>query len=349
MTGPTPARVLRAAARPTPTRDDGLAAAGTRAAGGGDRRSACRLPGVPVPPRLPQPAWAAGRRGWARDNGPGAREQRLWAGVGREPREGAAGAPGPRSARGAGTPPPYGRPGGRRGLSAAGRRASAYLDEELDDRLFVLLLQPIQRHRQRHDRFGCAPWTAAAAAAPAPGLLRLRVPAALRCASLDSPGVELASASPAQHCPTPRARLGGGPSPSHFKPRGGARGRGLVGGVAKALRLGTLEETGRTKLGGCGFGRGRWRSSGSGSGWAGLRATPPEGAGGKFPRGPEPDTASRRGAGASSQQLLLAPCPVTSCLRLAWGGEEAPPALSPRCSPLDSALFRSGHLPNSLC
>lgn len=33
------------------------------------------LSGVPVPPRLPRPASAAGRRGWAQDNGPGAREQ----------------------------------------------------------------------------------------------------------------------------------------------------------------------------------------------------------------------------------------------------------------------------------
>lgn len=233
VTGPTPTRVLRAAARPTQTRDDCLSSAGAGAAEGGDRRSACRLPGVPVPPRLPRPAWAAGRRGWARDNGPGAREQLLWA-EGRAPREGAEGAPGPRSARGAGTPPPHGRRGGRRGLRAAGRRTSAHLDEELDDGLFVLLLQPVQRHRQRHGRLGCAPWTAAAVAAPAPGLLGLRAPAALRCASLDSPGVELASASPAQHRPTPRARLGGCPSLSRFKPRGGAQGRGFVGAGAGA-------------------------------------------------------------------------------------------------------------------
>lgn len=82
------------------------------------------------------------------------------------------------------------------------------------------------------------------------GLLGLRAPAALRCASLDSPGVELASGSAAQHRPTPRARLEGGPSPSHFKPRGGDRGRGLAGGGAKALRLRTPEETGRPKPGG---------------------------------------------------------------------------------------------------
>ena len=38
---------------------------------------------------------------------------------------------------------------------------TASLDEELDEGLFVLLLQPVQRHRQRHGRFGWAPRTAA--------------------------------------------------------------------------------------------------------------------------------------------------------------------------------------------
>lgn len=65
---------------------------------------------------------------------------------------------------------------------------SAHLDEELDEGLFVLLLQPVQGHRQRHGRLRWAPRTAAAAVAS--GLLWLRVPAARSLArSLDSPGV----------------------------------------------------------------------------------------------------------------------------------------------------------------
>jgi hypothetical protein len=84
--------------------------------------------------------------------------------------------------------------------------------------------------------------------------------------------------------------------------------------------------------------------------WAGLRATPPEGAKGKFPRGPEPDTASLRSAGVSS--AAVAGCvPGDLMPPPAWRGEEAPAAFSPhRLQPLDSVLFpRRGHLPSSLC
>lgn len=257
VTGPTPTRVLRAAARPTQTRDDCLSSAGAGAAEGGDRRSTCRLPGVPVPPRLPRPAWAAGRRGWARDNGPGAREQLLWA-EGRAPREGAEGAPGPRSARGAGTPPPHGRRGGRRGLRAAGRRTSAHLDEELDDGLFVLLLQPVQRHRQRHGRLGCAPWTAAAVAAPAPGLLGLRAPAALRLPGQSRCGARLSLACPTPpHAPRATRRR---PQPEPLQAAGRGPGAGLRrgggGGGAKACASGLWRKWGGGSLGGVASGGG---------------------------------------------------------------------------------------------
>ena len=47
---------------------------------------------------------------------------------------------------------------------------------------------------------------------------------------------------------------------------------------------------------------------------------PPEGAGRKIPRGPEPDTASR-GCSGAAVQLLLALRPVTSHLKPAWGGK----------------------------
>lgn len=121
----------------------------------------CCLSGVPVPTRLPRRASAAGRRGrpktMARGRGSGA-PPRPGRGA---PRGGAAAKERP------GTPPPAaGRaPGARR----SGTEASAHLDEELDDGFFVLLLQPVQRHRQRHGRFG---WTLrSAAAASAPGLL----------------------------------------------------------------------------------------------------------------------------------------------------------------------------------
>lgn len=152
----------RGAARPTRTRDDGAASAEARAAGGGAPPvQQCCLSGVPVPTRLPRRASAAGRRGrpktMARGRGSGAppRPERG------APRGGAAAKERP------GTPPPAaGRaPGARRG----GTEASAHLDEELDDGFFVLLLQPVQRHRQRHGRFGWTPRSAAAASAP--GLL----------------------------------------------------------------------------------------------------------------------------------------------------------------------------------
>lgn len=74
---------------------------------------------------------------------------------------------------------------------------SAHLDEELDEGLFVLLLQPVQGHRQRHGRLGWAPRTAAAAVAP--GLLWLRVPAARSLA-----GLLVRWTVPASGCPWPQ-------------------------------------------------------------------------------------------------------------------------------------------------
>lgn len=85
------------------------------------------------------------------------------------------GAGGTAPLRAAGTP--RGGASGRGGHQpAALGTASAHLDEELDEGLFVLLLQSVQGHRQRHGQLGWAPRTAAAAVAP--GLLWLRVPAA---------------------------------------------------------------------------------------------------------------------------------------------------------------------------
>lgn len=85
------------------------------------------------------------------------------------------GAGGTAPLRAAGTP--RGGASGRGGHQpAALGTASAHLDEELDEGLFVLLLQSVQGHRQRHGQLGWAPRTAAAAVAP--GLLWLRVPTA---------------------------------------------------------------------------------------------------------------------------------------------------------------------------
>lgn len=78
LRGPGVAAGVEGEARPTRTRDDGEASAGVPAAGCGAAPVPAPqrwLSGVPVPPRLPRPASAAGRRGWAQDNGPGAREQ----------------------------------------------------------------------------------------------------------------------------------------------------------------------------------------------------------------------------------------------------------------------------------
>lgn len=100
----------------------------------------------------------------------------------------------------------WGRFGVRGHHPASLGTVSAHLDEELDEGLFVLLLQPVQGHRQRHGRLGWALRTAAATVAP--GLLWLRVPATRSLTrSLDSPGVWLPVASDPQHRLTPPARL----------------------------------------------------------------------------------------------------------------------------------------------
>lgn len=116
------------------------------------------------------------------------------------------GAGGTAPLRAAGTP--RGGASGRGGHQpAALGTASAHLDEELDEGLFVLLLQSVQGHRQRHGQLGWAPRTAAAAVAP--GLLWLRVPAAGSLArSLTGQSGRLAArGSDPQHRLTPRARL----------------------------------------------------------------------------------------------------------------------------------------------
>lgn len=244
------------------------------------------------------------------------------------------------------------------------RRALAHLDEELDEGLFVLLLQPVQGHRQRHGRLGWAPRTAAAAVAVTPGLLWLRVPAALArwlagslAHSLDSPGVKLPAASDPQHRLTPRARLEGVAVPATSNRWAGPGGRG-VGGAA-ARRLWTLQGkwAGRTAMGvasgkeggeeregtrrgrrGCGgsalaSGDPPLRSQGDaarrGLGWAAR-------IGGAVPASHAPQRAGGKGPGSRSltpppsvarprpPQLLLGGCQVTSC-----GGSSGP---LPRCS-----------------
>lgn len=151
-----------------------------------------------------------------------------------------------------GTPPPAARRaqgrGGRR-LWEDGTAARAHLDEELDDGLFVLLLQPVQRHRQRHGRFGWAPRTAAAAVS-APGLLWLRAPAARQLPGLSWRLARLslrASGSSPQHRPTPRARLRGGRSPGPFKSRGRGAGAGSRLGAGPKAGVSGLS---RGKVGG---------------------------------------------------------------------------------------------------
>lgn len=197
-------------ARPTRTRDDGEASAGVPAAG-------CGAAPPPRPAALafwgpsPTPAPSTGLGGGKARVGP-----RQWAGgagaklpssplalrrVGASRRRSAQGTPPPAARRAQGR-------GGRR-LWEDGTAARAHLDEELDDGLFVLLLQPVQRHRQRHGRFGWAPRTAAAAVS-APGLLWLRAPAARQLPGLSWRLARLslrASGSSPQHRPTPRARL----------------------------------------------------------------------------------------------------------------------------------------------
>lgn len=114
-----------------PTRRSG----GVRPCGVGSRSP--RPPARPlahprVPPRSRCAAWreGAGPRQWE-----GAREARLCLG--------------PRGRR-------VGAPRGEGGDTGHPGTASAHLDEELDEGLFVLLLQPVQGHRQRHGRLGSA-------------------------------------------------------------------------------------------------------------------------------------------------------------------------------------------------
>lgn len=135
------------AARSTQARDHCLASAGARAVGGGDRHSGVlAFEGSRSHPcSLDRPRRQEGA-GWPETMGRGRRSSAsLRPGCG-APRGGAGAEEHP------GTPP---RAAGQApGTKPGGTAASAHLDEELDDGLFVLLLQPVQRHRQRHGRLG---------------------------------------------------------------------------------------------------------------------------------------------------------------------------------------------------
>lgn len=152
----------------------------------------------------------------------------------------------------------YGAASGRRGCRVGALRGagtvSAHLDEELDEGLFVLLLQPVQGHRQRHGRLGWAPRTAAAAAAP--GLLWLRVPAAPR--SLAGQSWRLAarglrSSAPPHASRATRRGLRSQPLQTAGRSPVGGAGRG----GAPAGALGSCGGNGRDGARGRGLRRGR--------------------------------------------------------------------------------------------
>lgn len=313
---------------------------------------------IAAPASPPARGFRQGPAAWREDAGPrqweGAREARLclW------PRGRRVGAP--RGVGGKNT----GHPG----------TASAHLDEELDEGLFVLLLQPVQGHRQRHGRLGWAPRTAATAVGCGSGAAvaaasRRTLSLALFTRSLDSPDVKLPAGGHRSSAPPHASRA----------TRRGLRsqllqtaGRDPVGGVWAGQRPGASDSAGGvggTGRGGAasgeegggerfGFLDGPLRSPEDRGAWPRLDSADWRGgAVSHAPRGrrarslePEPDTASLRGAAASSAaaagwvpgDLMRRPAsrPLPRCRRRTHRhpppvpGAAASPAPSVRCGRL---------------
>lgn len=202
--------------------------------------------------------------------------------------------------------------------------ASAHLDEKLDEGLFVLLLQPIQGHRQRHGRLGWAPRTAATAVGCGSGAAvaaasRRTLSLALFTRSLDSPDVKLPAGGHRSSAPPHASRA----------TRRGLRsqllqtaGRDPVGVVWAGQRPGASDSAGGvggTGRGGAASGeegggerfgfpngplqspedRGAWPRLGSADWRGGAVSHAPRGGRAWSPE-PEPDTASLRREAASS-------------------------------------------------
>lgn len=248
LRGPGVAAGLEGEARPTRTRDDVRHPPGSP-----------RLDTVPAPASPPLSAGFLGSRSHPgsldrprRREGAGGPKTM---GRGRGSKLGSSplalrrvGAPRLRSAQG--TPPPAARRaqgGGSWRLWEDGTAARAHLDEELDDGLFVLLLQPVQRHRQRHGRFGWACFCSGTALAT--GSRRAAAPWTVLASSLPQPPrLRLVSSAP-PHAPRARLRR---PQPRPLQVAGaGHRGGVSAGGGAKGRSLPTLQrKSGRPELGG---------------------------------------------------------------------------------------------------